>query len=145
LHLAIAPVGSVFFAFEVLLSAAGFSFDVGVAFAGGGVAGATGFVSSFVAFFSTPPWPLHAPLPALEVVPSLQVTVCAAVEEGVDDADFSAAWVAFLSTPPWPLHAPLPALEVVPSLQTTFAGASAALVRAGTAKRSAANATDDRS
>ena len=37
---------------------------IGVAFAGGGVAGATGFVSSFVAFFSTPPWPLHAPSPA---------------------------------------------------------------------------------
>ena len=148
-----APVGSVFFAVpvladEVLLGDFAVGAGAGAACAledAGGVAG----VVDFAAFFSTPPWPLHAPLPALDVVPSLHVTVSSAPDEaGADEADpdpddFVLAWVAALSTPPCPLHAPEPPLEVDPSLQMTVVGAPAAKARAGTAKRSAASATNE--
>jgi hypothetical protein len=142
-----APVGSVFFAVPVLAEVllGDFAAGAGALEAAGGVAGA----ADFAAFFSTPPWPLHAPLPALDVVPSLHVTVSSAPDEaGADEVDadpddFVLAWVAALSTPPWPLHAPEPPFEVEPSLQMTVLGASAAKVRAGTAKRSAASATNE--
>jgi hypothetical protein len=148
-----APVGSVFFAVPVLADEVllgDFAVGAGAGAAGaledaGGVAG----VVDFAAFFSTPPWPLHAPLPALDVVPSLHVTVSSAPdgagagEADVDPDDFVLAWVAALSTPPCPLHAPEPPFEVDPSLQMTVVGAPAARARAGTAKRSAASATNE--
>jgi hypothetical protein len=75
----------------------------------------------------TPPWPLQAPRPPLEVVPSLQVTVppeLLEVAAGALAAAGASAGVALpdeadLFTPPWPLQAPRPPLEVVPSLQVT--------------------------
>ena len=152
-----APVGSVFFAVPaladdvVLLGDFADGAGAGAACAleaAGGVAGVAG-VADFAAFFSTPPWPLHAPLPALDVVPSLHVTVSSAPDEaGADEADpdpddFVLAWVAALSTPPCPLHAPEPPFEVDPSLQMTVVGAPAARARAGTAKRSAASAASE--
>jgi hypothetical protein len=77
-----------------------------------------------------PPWPLQAPRPPLEDVPSLQVTMAdpplallaAAVEAAAGAAAGGAAALpADLLTPPWPLQAPRPPLEVVPSLQVTVA------------------------
>jgi hypothetical protein len=130
----------VFFAFvgeAALVEAADFAFVAGAGAAwvsepAGGVAGAAGFASAFVAFLSTPPWPPHAPLPLFDVEPSLQMTVSSVPGEGCADgadeapADFVLAFAAFLSTPPWPLHAPLPLFDVEPSLQMTVVGASAA-------------------
>jgi len=94
------------------------------------VAAAAGALAAAVpADLFTPPWPLQAPRPPLEVVPSLQVTVVPEPEvdpvaAGALAAAGASAGVALpdeadLFTPPWPLQAPRPPLEVVPSLQVT--------------------------
>jgi hypothetical protein len=76
------------------------------AVAGAVAAGVSDAVAAFdfsdaLAFFSTPPCPLQAPLPAFEVEPSLQVTLSASGAAAAKAADASLAWdAAFLSTPP---------------------------------------------
>jgi hypothetical protein len=85
----------------------------------------------------TPPWPLQAPRPPLEELPSLQVTMLGALPVmAVPAAGAAAGAVAGaaagagvlllvvvagtdLFTPPWPLQAPRPPLEALPSLQVT--------------------------
>jgi len=79
-----------------------------------------------------PPWPLQAPRPPREVVPSLQITSPPRLEvplpeDALVSAGAAAAGAAVpadadLLTPPCPLQAPRPAREVVPSLQITVPG-----------------------
>jgi len=78
----------------------------------------------------TPPWPEHAPRPAFDIDPSLQVTIAAPVAAfaaagaaiaGAAAAAFVAfgalAALAAFATPPCPEHAPRPDVAlVVPSL-----------------------------
>jgi len=81
LHLAVAPVGSVFPAVAEAVDFAAAGAAAGGAFTGAGAATAAGAVlaaapaaGAAAAAFLTPPWPLHAPRPvAVDVVPSLQV------------------------------------------------------------------------
>jgi hypothetical protein len=98
-----------------------------------GAAGAAGAAAAAVpADLFTPPWPLQAPRPPFDVVPSLQVTVVPeldVVPEALDAAGALAAAGASagaalpeeadLFTPPCPLQAPRPPFDVVPSLQVT--------------------------
>jgi hypothetical protein len=110
-----------------------------LAAAAGAAAGAGAVLAAVPADLLTPPWPLHAPRPPLELEPSLQVTA-AAVPREVDaalvaDVDGVAAGAgaaaADLLTPPWPLHAPRPPLELEPSLHVTLAVPLEELLAAG--------------
>jgi hypothetical protein len=145
LHFAVAPVGSLSSAFPdppVALvldaGAAVLTRSVGGAGAGaaggltgavlraaGGVgAGAGAGVAAGAAAAedaeAIPPCLEHAPRPAFDIEPSVQVT------ELLPLAAVFAAAVAFLSTPPCPEQAPRPeVLEVVPSVHTLAADACA--------------------
>jgi hypothetical protein len=99
----------------------------------------------------TPPWPLQAPRPPLDEVPSLQVTVpppllvpAGAAADAAAGAAAGAAVVAApeadLLMPPCPLQAPRPPCgEVLPSLQVTGPAVSCAEAMTGSASSVAAS------
>ena len=118
-----------------------------LALAAGAAAGAA--AAPLAASLLTPPWPLQAPRPPLDVVPSMQVTVeplllelvlagAAALEEP-EELVLLMLVPADLLTPPWPLQAPRPPLDVLPSLQVTVVLVSWAAQIAGAANSAPAN------
>jgi hypothetical protein len=92
-----------------------------------------------------PPWPLQAPRPPLDEVPSLQVTVLVLLLVLAGAAAGAGAAVvavpeADLLMPPCPLQAPRPPCgEVLPSLQVTGAPVSCAEAMTGSASSVAAS------
>jgi hypothetical protein len=104
----------------------------------------------------TPPWPLQAPRPPLEELPSVQVTMLGALPvmavpaAGAVVAAGAAAAAGVLLlvveagtdlfTPPWPLQAPRPPLEELPSLQVTVVVEASCARTSGAVNSAAASA-----
>jgi hypothetical protein len=139
----------------VLLAAAAGAVLAAGAAAGAGAAGGVELAETGAVLF-TPPWPLQAPRPPWDELPSLHVTVLAlllvlagaaagaVLAAGADGALVAGLGEAALLMPPCPLQAPRPPLDIEPSLQTTW-GVSWAraivLIASSDAVRTAPHAT----